>query len=256
MTRNMNRRNSLLIAAALFAATLIAPQFAHAADTQDVAGAVHAKLNKSQFKDVQVNVDANGVATLSGTVADYEYKADADKIVHKVKGVAAVRNDIQVGGPDVSDAQLQKALLGKLTYASMGYGSMFDAITLDVHDGVVTLGGHSHDYPNRDTALAVVSTQPGVKDVVDNIDVDPVSPMDDGIRLAVARAVYGYTSLNRYAIDPAKPIRISVQNGHVELYGVVDSEADKDTAYIRANSVPGVFSVTNNLQVAGQPGEK
>jgi hyperosmotically inducible periplasmic protein len=256
MATNINRRNSLLFAAALFGTTLFLPQFSHAADTQDVASAIHAKLNKSQFKDVQVNVDANGVATLSGTVADYENKADADKIVHKVKGVAAVRNDIQVGGPEVSDAQLQKALLGKLTYASMGYGSMFDAITLDVHDGVVTLGGHSHDYPNRDTALAVVSTQPGVKDVVDNIDVDPVSPMDDGIRLAVARAVYGYTSLNRYAIDPAKPIRISVQNGHVELYGVVDSQADKDTAYIRANTVPGVFSVTNNLQVAGQPGEK
>jgi hyperosmotically inducible periplasmic protein len=256
MATHINRRNSLLFAAALFAATLIAPRFSHAADTQDVASAVHAKLNKSQFKDVQVNVDANGVATLSGTVADYENKADADKIVHKVKGVAAVRNDIQVAGPDVSDAQLKKTLLDKLTYSAEGYGSVFDAITLDVQNGVVTLGGHSHDYPNRDTALAVVSTQPGVKDVVDNIDVDPVSPMDDGIRLAVARAVYGYTSLNRYAIDPAKPIRISVQNGNVELYGVVDSQADKDTAYIRANSVPGVFSVKNYLQVSGQPGEK
>lgn len=232
------------------------PSSRAAPDQQDLAGAVHAKLNKSQFKDVRVTVDANGIATLSGTVADYEYKADADKIAHKVKGVAAVRNDIQVAGPEVSDAQLRKTLLDKLTYASVGYGSVFDAITLDVHDGVVTLGGHSHDYPNRDTALAVVSTQPGVKDVVDNIDVDPVSPMDDGIRLAVARAVYGFSSLNRYAIDPAKPIRISVQNGHVELYGVVDSKADKDVAGIQANSVPGVFSVTNNIQVAGQPGEK
>jgi osmotically-inducible protein OsmY len=151
---------------------------------------------------------------------------------------------------------LRKTLLDKLTYVSMGYGSVFDAITLEVQNGVVTLGGHSHDYPNRDSALAVVSTTPGVKDVVDNIEVDPVSPMDDGIRLAVARAVYGYPSLNRYAIDPAKPIRISVQSGNVELYGVVDSQSDKDTAYIRANSVPGVFSVKNYLRVAGQPGEK
>jgi hyperosmotically inducible periplasmic protein len=62
--------------------------------------------------------------------------------------------------------------------------------------------------------------------------------------------------LNKYAIDPAKPIRISVQNGHVALYGVVDSEADKDAAGIRANSVPGVFSVKNDLQVGGQPAEK
>jgi osmotically-inducible protein OsmY len=57
-------------------------------------------------------------------------------------------------------------------------------------------------------------------------------------------------------MDPEKPIRISVQNGHVELYGVVDSEADKNAAGIRANSVPGVFSVENDLQVAGQPSEK
>ena len=74
--------------------------------------------------------------------------------------------------------------------------------------------------------------------------------------LQLARAVYSFPSLNRYAIDPAKPIRISVQNGHVELYGVVDSQADKDAAGIRANGVPGVFSVENHLQVAGQPAEK
>jgi hypothetical protein len=80
--------------------------------------------------------------------------------------------------------------------------------------------------------------------------------MDDQTRLQVARAIYGYPSLNKYAIDPAKPIRISVQNGHVELYGVVDSEADKNTAGIRANGVPGIFSVKNYLQVANQPEEK
>ena len=80
--------------------------------------------------------------------------------------------------------------------------------------------------------------------------------MDWNIRLAVARAVYGYPSLNKYAIDPAKPIRISVQNGNVGLYGVVDSQADKDTAFIRASGVPGVFGVKNYLQVAGQPPEK
>jgi hyperosmotically inducible periplasmic protein len=256
MTTTTNRRRPLFFAAALFGASMLLPQFAQAADQPDIAGAVHAKLNKSQYKDVQVNVDANGVATLSGTVADYEYKADADKTVHKVKGVSAVRNDIQVAGPSVPDSQLQNKLLEKVSDSAIGYGNMFDAITLDVHDGVVTLGGHAHDYPNRDTALAVVSTTAGVKDVVDNIEVDPVSPMDDGIRLAVARAVYGYASLNRYAIDPAKPIRISVQNGHVELYGVVDSQSDKDTANIRANSVPGVFSVENHLQVANQPSEK
>ncbi|MGB7267615.1 MAG: BON domain-containing protein, partial [Terracidiphilus sp.] len=221
-----------------------------------LAPAVQAKLNKSQFKSVQVSVDANGIATLTGTVSLYENKVDAEKAAHKVKGVSAVRNLIQVVGPDVSDAELNKKLGEQLTYNREGYGSLFDAITLDVHDGVVTLGGHVHDYPNRDSALATVATTPGVKDVVDNMEVDPVSQMDWQSRIAVARAIYSFPSLSRYAIDPAHPIRVSVQNGHVELYGVVDSEADKDAAGIRANSVPGVFSVENDLQVAGQPPEK
>jgi osmotically-inducible protein OsmY len=94
-----------------------------------------------------------------------------------------------------------------------------------------------------------------VKDVVDNIQVDPVSFMDDRIRVQVARAVYGFPALNQYAVDPAKPIRITVMNGHVELDGIVLNQGDKEMAFIRANGVPGVFSVKNNLQVANQPSE-
>jgi hyperosmotically inducible protein len=221
---------------------------------QDGAGDAQAKLNKSQFKDVKVAVD-NGIATLTGTVSLYEYKKDAANRVRKAKGVTAVRNEIEVGGPGASDSDLKSKLLEKLTYDRVGYGNAFNAISLDVENGVVTLGGHARTDVDKDSAVALVSTYPGVKDVVDEIEVDPASIMDDQTRLAVARAIYAYPSLNKYAIDPAKPIRISVQNGHVELYGVVDSKSDKDTAYIRANAVAGVFSVKNYLQVAGQPSE-
>jgi hyperosmotically inducible periplasmic protein len=257
MTGRISRHKGLFWAVILAGTLLTISQLSQAAaGPQDVAGAVRAKLDKSQFKDVQVSVDANGIATLSGTVSLYEYKEDADKTTHKVKGVTAVRNEIQVAGSSVPDSQLQKMIAEKLAYNRVGYGNEFDAITLNVQDGVVTLGGHAHDYPNRDSALAMVATTAGVKDMVDNIEVDPVSQMDWGIRIAAERAVYGFPTLNKYAIDPAKPIRISVQNGNVELYGEVDSEADKDAAGIRANTVPGVFSVKNFLQVAGQPPEK
>ncbi|MFZ1940492.1 MAG: BON domain-containing protein [Terracidiphilus sp.] len=255
MNNTIRNCTKLFIFAMLAVGFLAVPRFAFAGADQDVAGAVKSKLDKSQYKDVQVSVDANGVATLSGTVSLYEYKADADKTAHKVKGVTAVRNDISVAGPNISDAQLQKSLSEKLSYDRVGYGNVFDAITLQVQNGVVTLGGSAHDYPNRDSALGLVSTTSGVKDVIDNISVDPVSPMDDQIRVRVAQAVYSFPTLNKYAIDPAKPIRIAVQNGNVALYGVVDSEADKDAAGIRANTVPGVFSVKNDLQVAGQPAE-
>jgi hyperosmotically inducible protein len=224
-------------------------------DESAASAAITAKLNNKNFKDVKVEV-SNGVATLSGSVELYEYKAQADQKAHKVKGITAVRNEIQVAGPQVSDQELKDKLIEKLTYDRVGYGNAFNAISLSVQNGVVTLGGHARTEVDRDSAIALVSTYPGVKDVVEEVQVDPVSIMDDRIRLQVARAIYGYPSLQKYSIDPAKTIRISVQNGNVELYGVVDNKADSDVANLRANGVPGVFSVKNYLQVANQPTEK
>jgi hyperosmotically inducible periplasmic protein len=77
----------------------------------------------------------------------------------------------------------------------------------------------------------------------------PTSPMDDRLRVRLYHAIYGYPSLEKYALGVQKPIRIIVRNGKVTLEGVVDNEGDKNIANIRANSVSGVFSVTNNLQV-------
>ena len=265
----MTNRSSFAVtmAAALAIALLGFPQLSRAASgaTGQAPGAAAsqssasadamARLNKKQFQNVKVSVE-NGIATLTGTVDLYEYKADAAKRVQRAAGVTAVRNQIEVAGSNVPDQELQAKLQEKLAYDRVGYGNEFDAVGVKVENGAVTLTGHSHDYPNKDSYLAVVATMPGVKDVVDDIEVDPVSEMDWGIRLAVARSVYSYPLLNKYAIDPAKPIRISVQNGNVELYGTVDSEADKDAAYLRASTVPNVFSVKNYLQVAGQPSEK
>ncbi|HEY2859975.1 MAG TPA: BON domain-containing protein [Terracidiphilus sp.] len=255
------RNTRIAIVTAAFAGLLaflpLGAASAFAQGDSDASAAIQKKLSGKEFTNVKASVDSNGIATLTGTVDLFEYKMDADKRVHKVKGITGVRNEIEVAGPSVSDAELKNKLAEKLTYDQIGYGHTFDAITLEVQDGNVTLGGHVHNYIDRDSALALASTFAGVKQVNDEIQVDPTSIMDDRIRVAVARAVYGYPTLNKYAIDPAKPIRISVQNGHVELEGVVLSQADKDTAYLRANSIPGIFSVKNDLQVVGQqPSEK
>jgi osmotically-inducible protein OsmY len=211
-------------------------------------------LNKSKYKGIQVSV-SNGVVTLTGSVDVVDTRNDAEKRVKRVKGVKAIDNEILAGGPDVPDAQLQQKLLKAIQYDRVGYGTTaFNAISVRVQNGVATLGGHAYGPVDADSAVAVASNMKGVKDVVNDIQVDPVSPMDDRIRIAAYRSIYGFTSLNKYAIDPAKPIRISVQNGHITLYGVVDSQGDKNAAGIRANSVPGAFSVTNNLIVAGQQG--
>jgi len=261
----LQRTKAALTAVTLAGALLSLPQVSLAAaghsgaslaqDDSGVAGQVQSRLSKSQFKNVKVSVEG-GIATLTGSVDLYEYKADAGKRVQKVKGVSGVRNEIQVAGPSVPDQELQSRLAEKLSYDRVGYGNLFNAVTVSVQNGAVTLGGHARTDVDKDSAVALVSTYPGVKEVIDDIEVDPVSIMDDQTRMAVARAVYGYPTLNKYAINPARPIRISVQNGNVELYGVVDTQTDKDTASIRANGVPGVFSVKNYLYVANQPAEQ
>ncbi len=87
--------------------------------------------------------------------------------------------------------------------------------------------------------------------MVNNIEVLPLSPMDDQLRRAVFRAIYGEAGLQRYAIQAVPPIHIIVKNGNVTLEGVVDNEMDKNLANLRANEVPNVFSVKNNLVVVG-----
>jgi hyperosmotically inducible protein len=207
-------------------------------------------LNSAKFKDIQPTVQ-NGVVTLAGTVDVYGIKEEALKRAHKVKTVTAVEDDLHVGGPVIPDEVLQRKLLAKIQSDRIGYGTTaFNAISLNVNQGIVTLGGTAYGPVDKNYALEDASYTAGVKGVVDNIQVDPVSMFDDKIRLATARAVYGYPMLNKYAIDPAKPIRIVVQNGNVTLVGVVINKADKEVAGLRANSVPGVFKVTNDLKVA------
>ena len=231
---------------------------AQGASTADatIQGDVKKALDNKKFKNVTVAVQG-GTVTLTGTVDVYAEKEEADKKAHHRKNVKAVNNRIEVGGPTVEDVTLRNKLAEKLAYDRVGYGTTaFNSFTIGVENGVVTLGGTAYGPTDKDSALSLVSYYPGVKDVVDNIEVAPLSPMDDRIRLAEARAIYGTPQLNKYALDPAKPIRITVVNGNVVLSGVVDNQGDKDIANIKANGVSGVFKVVNNLQVAGASGGK
>ncbi len=239
----------------LVAAALAVPAV-FAQNDSETQAAVQKALSASRFKGIQVSVQG-GVATLSGTVDLVATKINADQKAHHAKGVTAVRNVIQVAGSEIPDSQLQQKLQKAITYDMVGYGTTpFDAITVQVQNGVATLGGHAYGPVDASDAVAIVANTKGVKDVFDNIQVDPVSPNDDRIRRAAFRAIYSYPLLNQYLIDPAKPIRIQVANGHLTLYGTVDTQAQKNAAGIQANTVPGVFSVTNDLQVAGATPEK
>ena len=227
------------------------------ADNGSLQDSVQKKLGNGHFKNVTVQVK-DGVVTLGGTVDLYEYKASADDKAHHVKGVTAVDNEIQVSSAKpVSDPQLWQELAKKLAYDRAGWPDQaFNMINVSVSNGVVTLTGNAEIPWAKESALSVAKNTAGVVDVIDEVNVDPVSMIDDQTRIALYRTIYGQPALNKYAADPAKPIRITVINGNVTLNGLVDSEMDKNIAGIQANTVPGVFKVTNDLVVANQKNEK
>jgi len=206
--------------------------------------------SKDKWKGITASTD-DAIVTLNGSVKIYIDKADAGRRVGKVSHVDGVRNHVQVEG-SVPDAELREKLSDKLAYDRIGYGIMFNNLTLNVQNGVVTVGGQVHDYPSRDSAAAIVASTPGVKDVIDDIEVLPTSTFDDDLRVRIARAIYGDPIMRKYTMDPQKPIRIIVDNGNVSLEGVVDSQMDKQIAETRARAVPNVFSVKNNLLIANQ----
>ena len=252
MTKKVWKSVGGMLAVGILSATLVAQTPAASRYDNQIQTNVEQKLaRKKQFGDVKFNV-GDGIVTLNGTVDLYQRKLDAAKLVRKTANVQGVRNLITVAGPNVPDAQLEQKLDRKLTYVRVGYDNAFDYFALGVKDGVVTVEGQDRTGLGRDEAMYDIANMPGVKDVIDNISIEPVSQFDDGLRLRALRVIYGDTVLSRYAIDPARRIRIIVDNGHLTLYGSVDSKMDKEVAGIRANQLFGAFSVDNKLQVEGK----
>jgi len=127
--------------------------------------------------------------------------------------------------------------------------TIFDNIQYKVDGNKVTLMGQVRDAILKDSAEKTVKHIEGVDSVNNQIEILPASGNDDRIRREVARSLFNDERLFRYSMGSVPPIHIIVKGGHVTLEGVVNSEADKNEASIRANSVPGVFSVENHLQV-------
>ena len=130
------------------------------------------------------------------------------------------------------------------------YYSVFDNLTFRVEGSKVILMGQVVRPTLKSDAGAAVKSVEGVSSVQNDIEVLPNSPMDDQLRRAVYRAVYSEPALSRYALSAVPSIHIIVKNGNVSLEGVADNETDKNLAGLRANGVPNVFSVTNNLVVS------
>lgn len=153
------------------------------------------------------------------------------------------RNPAQAQQRLTQEVHHQLALLPRYT--------VFDNLAYRVDGDNVTLLGTVTEPVKKSDAEGAVKGIEGVAKVDDQIKVLPPSPMDDQLRRAEFRSIYGFAGLDRYGFQANPSIHIIVDGGHVTLEGVVDNQADKDAAGIRANAVPNVFSVTNNLQVQG-----
>jgi len=181
---------------------------------------------------------------LAVTAAAAEKDKDKDKDKHRADRVNASERG------SVSENRIAREVRHELVM--LPYYGVFDNLAFTVNGGTVTLLGQVTRPTLKSDGENVVKRIEGVDRVINNIKVLPLSPNDDRIRLAVYRAVYGTPGLDRYGLQAVPPVHIIVENGNVTLEGVVATQADKDLAGIKANGVPGVFSVKNNLRVEGR----
>ena len=163
------------------------------------------------------------------------------------------RNEISLASSSARDTRNVEALKQEVRHqlVTLPYYSVFDWLEAQVMpDGTVTLMGQVTQPMVKSDAESRIEKLEGATRVVNNIDVLPLSATDDQIRREVYRSVYKTESpLFKYALQAVGPIHILVKNGHVTLKGMVDTPEDKQLAYMAANSVPGVFSVQNELEV-------
>jgi len=153
-------------------------------------------------------------------------------------------------GSPVNNAQLAKRVRHELLM--LPYYGVFDNLAYSINGSTVTLYGQVVRPTTRSSAERVVKRLPGVAHVVNNIKVLPLSSFDDSVRAATYRSIARTGGLYRYLLGANPSLHIVVNRGHVTLEGVVSGKGDRTLAYMAANRVPGVFSVTNNLRVEGE----
>jgi hyperosmotically inducible protein len=174
-------------------------------------------------------------------------KKIGNRVILVVSALLLVVSAIAAAPPDRQN--LQERIRKELV--TLPYYGVFDNLAYDVNGDTVTLSGQVVRPITKSDAQHRVAKLPGVERVVNNIEVLPPSPMDNGIRIRTYRAVFRSGSLYRYAQGANPSVHIVVDRGHVTLEGVVSTQMDSQLAYMAANGVSGVFSVTNNLRVEG-----
>src|SRR3979411_1995394 len=196
--KKQRQRQGLAVTMALLVLLSMTAMAATGRDDQQIQQTVSHKLHDAKPLQSGNSSVQDGIVTLTGTVGLYQDKLGAAKKIKKLANVTGVRNDIAVAGETVPDGQLQQKLAKKLAYDRVGYyDNAFNYLALTVKDGVVTISGATVNDVAKDSALAIVARTPGVKDVVSEVKVLPVSMFDDSIRVRTAPAVFADFGLGR-----------------------------------------------------------
>jgi hyperosmotically inducible protein len=206
----------------------------------------HAQVYK--HGNVQVNLE-NGVVTLTGTVDCVGVKMDAERAARKVDDVTDVVNNINVHAEDVTPCQIgEQARKDIVTYYAY---TIFDNIALDVQgDRLTVIGQVTQPYKKQDIGNFLAHVK-GVAELDNNLEVLPTSEYDEGLRLAIARAIYNDPVFVQYGHQALPSIHIIVKNGDVTLEGVVANQIDRVRAQTDAQFAATYFNLTNNLRIEG-----
>jgi osmotically-inducible protein OsmY len=193
-----------------------------------------------------ISVSVQGqIVALDGTVSTLRAKRRLIDVVRETPGVQRVDSTIQIARAE-SDKQLAAAVTRALQqYPRM---SVYDYVNGVVNDAVVRLTGTLTNELKQKEIVERIESIPGVQDIETQMEIPPVSQMDDRIRIAIARQIYSRDVLTNYS-RALPPVRILVAHGHVTLVGVVNSQVERQRAEVAARQVPGVFSVDNRIRL-------
>lgn len=222
----------------------------HATEAIERLNRDRGRIQSQEYRDAigNLNADSGQARNLISVNLDY---AQARERLNRLDASAEESNSEVLPEPTSLSSKPLKSLELRVRseLLKLPYYGVFDHLAFHVDGDQVTLSGQVNWPTLKTDAERAVRGVEGVAAVNSNIEVLPLSPNDDRIRISAYRAIYGHPTMVQYRLNPNPPIRIIVKNGNLTLMGVVGSDMDRTIAHMQANSVSGAFSVTNNLQV-------
>jgi hyperosmotically inducible periplasmic protein len=226
---------------------VLADLASHTTEAIDRLSTERGQLTTPEYRDAVLTMYAHAAQARNLITVNLDYAQARERLNRLDEATSQTLAAREPESPSKARQSLEQRVRSGLL--KLPYYGVFDHLAFQIDGDRVTLIGDVTWPVLKTDAERAVKRVEGVAAVSNNIKVLPLSPNDDRIRLAAYRAIYGHSALAPYRLSPHPPIRIIVENGNITLKGIVATELDRTMAHMQANSVPGAFSVTNNLEV-------